>query len=69
MSATVLNAAFPSGVDRDGVGRDNLRKLAEGHGLKLSFAGGRSDAITFERKSAQRLGVDQPSIVDRGAQG
>lgn len=50
MSAKVLNAAFPPGVASDGVGRDNLRKLAEEHARNVSFAGGHSDTITFERK-------------------
>jgi hypothetical protein len=65
ISAKVLNAEFPPGVDRDGVGRDYPRKHAEDHGLKTQLRGGRSDTIAFERKSAQRLCDDHLSIVDR----
>src|SRR5215813_5305886 len=39
------HAAFPPGVDRDGVGRDYPRKHAEDHGLKPQLRGGRSDTI------------------------
>lgn len=52
MSAKVLNAAFPPGVSSDGEGRDRLRKFADDRGVKVGFAGGHSDTVSFERKDS-----------------